>query len=47
MSRHAYWIASLLFSVLVLAKFNPQTGLTLRQNNISQQLLVGIRYVLQ
>jgi hypothetical protein len=25
----------------------PQTGLTLRQNNISQQLLVGIRYVLQ
>ncbi len=28
MSRHAYWIASLLFSVLVLAKFNPQTGFT-------------------
>jgi opacity protein-like surface antigen len=26
---------------------NPQTGLTLRQNNTSQQLLVGIRYVLQ
>ena len=26
---------------------NPQTGLMLRQNNVSQQLLVGIRYVLQ
>ena len=26
---------------------NPQTGLTLRQNNASQQLRVGIRYVLQ
>ena len=26
---------------------NPQTGMTLRQNNTSQQLLVGIRYVLQ
>jgi hypothetical protein len=26
---------------------NPQTGLTLRQNNFSRQLLVGIRYVLQ
>jgi opacity protein-like surface antigen len=26
---------------------NPQTGLTMRQNNASQQLRVGIRYVLQ
>jgi opacity protein-like surface antigen len=26
---------------------NPQTGLTIRQNNVSQQLRVGIRYVLQ
>jgi opacity protein-like surface antigen len=26
---------------------NPQTGFTLRQNNASQQLRVGIRYVLQ
>ena len=26
---------------------NPQTGLTFRQNNASQQLRVGIRYVLQ
>jgi len=26
---------------------NPQTGLTLRQNNVSQQVRVGIRYVLQ
>jgi opacity protein-like surface antigen len=26
---------------------NPQTGMTIKQNNVSQQLLVGIRYVLQ
>jgi opacity protein-like surface antigen len=26
---------------------NPQTGMTIRQNNSSQQFLVGIRYVLQ
>jgi opacity protein-like surface antigen len=26
---------------------NPQTGLTMKQRNISQQILVGIRYVLQ
>ena len=26
---------------------NPQTGMTLRQNNASQQVRVGIRYVLQ
>lgn len=26
---------------------NPETGMTLRQNNSSQQFLVGIRYVLQ
>jgi opacity protein-like surface antigen len=26
---------------------NPQTGLTVKQRNISQQVLVGIRYVLQ
>ncbi len=28
MSRHAYWIASLLFAAMVLAKFSPQTGFT-------------------
>lgn len=28
MSRHAYWIATLLFSVLVLSKFSPQPGFT-------------------
>ena len=28
MSRHAYWIASLLFVAIVLAKFSPQTGFT-------------------
>jgi hypothetical protein len=28
MNRPAYWIASLLFVVLVLAKFSPQTGFT-------------------
>ena len=26
---------------------NPQTGMTIKQTNASQQLLVGIRYVLQ
>ena len=26
---------------------NPQTGLTVKQPNVSQQILVGIRYVLQ
>jgi opacity protein-like surface antigen len=26
---------------------NPQTSLTVRQNNVSQQILVAIRYVLQ
>ena len=26
---------------------NPQTGLTVKQRNVSQQILVGIRYVLQ
>src|SRR5271166_5426772 len=26
---------------------NPQTGLTVKQNNISQQVLVGVRYLLQ
>jgi opacity protein-like surface antigen len=26
---------------------NPETGMTVRQNNTSQQILVGIRYVLQ
>jgi opacity protein-like surface antigen len=26
---------------------NPQTGLTVRQRNVSQQVLVGLRYVLQ
>ena len=26
---------------------NPETGMTVRQNNSSQQFLVGIRYVLQ
>jgi len=28
MNRHAYWAVSLLFAVLVLAKFSPQTGFT-------------------
>jgi len=28
MSRHPYWIASLLFAALVLAKFDPETGFT-------------------
>src|SRR5262245_5452010 len=28
MSRHAYWIAGLLFTVLVLAKFDRQSGFT-------------------
>jgi hypothetical protein len=28
MSRHAFWIASVLFAALVLAKFDPQTGFT-------------------
>ncbi len=26
---------------------NPQTGLTVKQNNVSQQILVGVRYLLQ
>ena len=26
---------------------NPQTGLTVKQRNISQQILVGVRYMLQ
>jgi len=26
---------------------NPQTGLTVKQRNVSQQILVGVRYVLQ
>ena len=26
---------------------NPQTGLTIHQNNVSQQVLVGVRYYLQ
>jgi opacity protein-like surface antigen len=26
---------------------NPQTGLTIHQNNASQQFLVGVRYYLQ
>jgi opacity protein-like surface antigen len=26
---------------------NPQTGLSIRQSNVSQQILVGVRYVLQ
>jgi hypothetical protein len=28
MSRHAYWVASLVFAALVLAKFSPHTGFT-------------------
>ena len=28
MSRHAYWIAGLVFAALVLAKFSPNTGFT-------------------
>ena len=28
MSRHAYWIATLFFGALVLAKFDPQSGFT-------------------
>ncbi|MSU45531.1 MAG: hypothetical protein EXS42_00020 [Lacunisphaera sp.] len=28
MSRHAFWIASMFFGVLVLAKFDPQSGFT-------------------
>ncbi len=28
MNRQAYWVASLLFAALVLAKFSPQTGFT-------------------
>lgn len=28
MSRHAYWISVLLFSVLIIAKFDPKTGFT-------------------
>jgi hypothetical protein len=28
MSRHAYWIATLLFTTLVLSKFSPHTGFT-------------------
>jgi opacity protein-like surface antigen len=26
---------------------NPQTGVTIHQNNASQQILVGVRYYLQ
>ena len=26
---------------------NPQTGLTVKQNNVSQQILVGVRYLIQ